>query len=101
MNFNYVRLHQMAYRNVARALYLGGGYNLDHHYNIVDKALDTAGNETQFSDHFVYSVNNKFPTKKYTTSGVVLGLLWDSRDFHAPRSVRSIELPCESNASWK
>lgn len=80
MNFNYVRLHQMAYRNVGRALYLGGGYNLDHHYNIVDKALDTAGNETQFSDHFVYSVNNKFPTKKYTTSGVVLGLLWDSRD---------------------
>lgn len=80
MNFNYIRLHQMAYRNVGRALYLGGGYNLDHHYNIVDKALDTTGNETQLSDHFVYSVNNKFPTKKYTTSGIVFGLLWDGRD---------------------
>ncbi|MGZ5247963.1 MAG: hypothetical protein ACXWV5_12910, partial [Flavitalea sp.] len=52
MNFNYIRFHQIAYRNVGRSLYLGGGYNLDHHYKIVDKSLDTAGSDTRFTDHY-------------------------------------------------
>lgn len=80
MRFNYVRLYQTFNRKVSSSIYIGVGYNLDYHFNIKDEDLDTLSAEKKITDHYVYSITNGFSQKKYSTSGVVLNALYDTRD---------------------
>lgn len=80
MRFNYVRFYQTFNRLIARSFYLGLGYNLDYHYKIRDEELDTSSMEQTLTDHSIYSVTNGFNQDRYTTSGLVLNSIWDSRD---------------------
>lgn len=80
MKFNYFRLHQLLYRKLGSSFYVGAGFALDHHYKIRDQLLDTTASEPKLTDHYLYSTQNDLPVNKYTTSGLIVGLLWDSRD---------------------
>jgi outer membrane protein assembly factor BamA len=80
MRFDYIRLYQTFNRKVSPAFYLGFGYNLDYHFKIKDLGLDTTSTNPVVTDHYIYSVTNGFNQKKYTTSGLVLNTLYDTRD---------------------
>jgi outer membrane protein assembly factor BamA len=78
MKFNYFRFNQSLYRKIAGSLYAGAGFALDRHYNIRDlRRLMESPPET---NHSIYSSENDFSPLKYSTSGVLVGLLYDSRD---------------------
>ncbi len=78
MRFNYFRFNQSVYRKLTGSLYAGAGFALDRHYKIRDeRRLITLPPET---NHSSYSSRNNFSPLDYTTSGVLIGLLYDSRD---------------------
>jgi len=81
--FKFFRFHQNALIEMKDNYYLGAGYNLDYFYNIKDNLLDldtTSGNIPTITSHLVYSYAHNISTEKYTTSGVSLVALFDSRD---------------------
>ncbi|HET8541135.1 MAG TPA: BamA/TamA family outer membrane protein [Anaeromyxobacter sp.] len=80
MDFNLLRLHQSALRHVRGSIYLGAGYRLDRHYDIVDARLDLAAPTPVVTSHFAYSAIEGFDPGAYTASGLSLEAISDSRD---------------------
>jgi len=80
MNYNYTIFHQIANRKLTDNLYGGIGYHLDSYWNIADLKLDLTTTPKQLTPHYTYSIKHGFKPKKYTTSGVSLNLMLDSRD---------------------
>ena len=80
MRFNYIRFHEDVYKKLSHNLYAGIGIGIDYHYNITDQKLriDTSG--LLLTSHYVYSKINGFNTEHYSTNGVTLNVLYDSRD---------------------
>jgi len=77
MRFNYIRFYENIYHRLKGSWYAGLGFNIDHHYAIIDQSLDTAA---PLTSHYVYSTKKGFSLTTYTTSGITFNLLYDSRD---------------------
>ncbi len=80
MRFNYFRFYEKAYRNVAKYFYVGMGVQLDKHFKIRDEQLDLDLPGLRVTDHYTYSLAKGFNPEKYTTLGLSLDFLYDSRD---------------------
>ena len=80
MNFDQVRFYELVLRRVAEHMYLGGGYQLDHYGNIVDKSLQLTGSPEQVTASYAYSTHYGFNPSQYTLSGLIGTALYDSRD---------------------
>jgi len=77
LKFYQVRLHTTASYKLFENFFAGIGFQYDYRYNIDDP---TATKDTSIAFHYVYSVRHGFDPKHYTTSGIGLNLLYDSRD---------------------
>jgi outer membrane protein assembly factor BamA len=80
INFNYLKLHYTLLRETLSHLYFGVGYHLDWHTKIVDKQLDLEASKPVVTSHYFYSVARGFNPNKYTSSGISLNTVYDSRD---------------------
>ncbi len=71
IDYNYIRFYQTFLKKVAKNLYLGGGYDLDYHFNII---------QTGATNRLAASFYNKYIKKPQShSSGINLGLLYDNR----------------------
>lgn len=81
MKFNYFRFHETFLKRIGDTRFFTGlGYHLDIHSKIDDQALDKEGDTITITSHYAYSVDKGFDPTGYTTSGVSLNALYDSRD---------------------
>ena len=80
MEFNLIRFHQTVLKQFKPNFYLGIGYHLDAHFDIIDQLLDLEANPPVLTSHYRYSIENGFNPEKYTTSGVSANVIYDSRD---------------------
>ncbi len=71
LSYDYVRLYQTLSRNVAPHLYLGGGYELDYHWNLQPKT--TIGDPVPAPGYDLSS------TTRTVSSGLTLNVLYDER----------------------
>jgi hypothetical protein len=80
MRFDYLRIYETVNKRVIGRFYLGGGYNLDYHWNIKDSRLNLDSGHIYVTQLYIYSVRNGFNPEKYCLSGLSLSMLYDSRD---------------------
>jgi hypothetical protein len=81
MEFQFLRIYNtFMYRYKATRFFFGLGYHLDIHQNIQDNLLDLDTMPPAVTSHYAYSVGYGFDPERYTSSGVSLSMLWDSRD---------------------
>ncbi len=83
MKFNYVRFYEDVVRRLGDGnFYLGLGLAIDHHYAIVDEKLNTdiTSSDYYITEHYAYSIEKKFNPEQYTTTGINLNVLTDTRD---------------------
>jgi hypothetical protein len=80
MDFNLVRIHQVALKRIGRSLYVGAGYRLDRYYAIDDQQLDLAAVPPVVTSHAAYGEQFGFGKTAYGASGVSAELVYDSRD---------------------
>jgi len=81
MKFNYLRFHETVLKRMGDTRYfLGIGYHLDVHSNIVDNLLDLEAEPPVLTSHYTYQTIKGISTEKYTLSGISLNALLDSRD---------------------
>ncbi|MEI7662805.1 MAG: BamA/TamA family outer membrane protein [Bacteroidota bacterium] len=80
MKFNWVRLHNILFREVSGHFFAGLGYHLDHYYNIVDADLNLDTAHFVMTPHYAYSLVHNFNPDTYTTSGISLNFAYDTRD---------------------
>jgi outer membrane protein assembly factor BamA len=73
MDFNLLRLYETVYLGVARGTFVGVGYHLDRHFDIID--LDAALRPTPFLEY-----NGGRTVTSTTSSGFSLDALYDTRD---------------------
>lgn len=80
MTFNYIRAYDLVYRKISNNnWYAGAGIMIDYHYDIKDISL-RLDSPTYLTSHYIYSKNYGFDTAKYSTNGLALQVLHDSRD---------------------
>lgn len=70
LDFMYLRVYETFFARITGSFYGGMGYNLDHHYNIIE----TGNADGSVSDFIKYG-----QAAESTSSGVNLGLLFDNR----------------------
>ena len=82
LEFNYIKLSEIALKKVKKSVYVGLGYHFDYHYNIKDNLLklDTIGGPARITSHYAYSKAHNFDPETYTLSGFSLNFVYDSRD---------------------
>jgi hypothetical protein len=80
MDFDFVRLHQVALKRIAGPFYVGASYRLDRYSRIEDRELDLGTTPPTVTSHFAYSEQFGFEKDAYTASGVSAELVHDSRD---------------------
>jgi outer membrane protein assembly factor BamA len=80
MKYNWVKVHNVIYREVERHFYAGVGYHLDHYYDIDDEELNLDSSSIIITPHYAYSIRHGFNLETYTTSGVSLNFGYDTRD---------------------
>jgi hypothetical protein len=78
MEFTWLRIHEIVFREIKKDVYLGVGYHLDSYSNIADEKLDVAAGS--LTNHYNYSISNGFNPNQYTLSGLSLNFIYDSRD---------------------
>ena len=78
MQFNHVRFYQTVSMNLAKSVYVGIGYHLDYHFNIIDQKLDTATHA--LTSHYIYSKHYGFNPHEYLLSGLSINFVADTRD---------------------
>ncbi|MFM2286594.1 MAG: hypothetical protein RLZZ543_2091, partial [Bacteroidota bacterium] len=80
MRYNYIRFYESVNRKIAKNLYWGLGVNIDVHSHIRDNILDTSLTHTKITNHYHYSIKNGFSPFYYSTSGLIMNLIYDTRD---------------------
>jgi outer membrane protein assembly factor BamA len=78
LKYNQIRIHETGSYKLFKNFFAGIGIQFDHFYNISDDVLNKG--DTALSHHYQYSIHKGFDPKKYTTFGVSLNFLFDSRD---------------------
>jgi hypothetical protein len=71
LSYQLLRLHELILRNIRKNLYLGAGYQFDYHWRITQSEVQP-GSITDFEKYGF--------SKTSTSSGIVLNLLYDSRE---------------------
>ena len=88
MKFNYLKFHEIVNRRIVGELYGGIGYHLDYYYSIKDEYYHPAVPATDSTPaipelrtpHSYYSDSLGFSKTGYTTSGLSLNFVYDTRD---------------------
>ena len=78
MKFNHIRFYQTVSWKIKESFYVGFGYHLDYHFNIIDEKLDTLA--PLITSHYLYSKNYGFDTREYLISGLSANFVVDTRD---------------------
>lgn len=78
MKFHHIRLHETASWQLFPNFFSGIGFQYDHRYNINDETM--LSGDTVRSYHYRYSKSHGFDPSQYTTSGISVNILFDSRD---------------------
>jgi len=76
--FGFVRLHETVYRQVARDVYVGGGFLFDSHTSV--KPADESNPNWQTSPYMTYSEQNGLPTDGQQSSGFSVNAVLNRRD---------------------
>jgi len=77
--YNFVRVSETIYRNVAPGLFVGGGLVINSHSN-VRAGGSTSDAQWQNSGYLTYSREHGFATDGQGASGTTIAVLFDSRD---------------------
>ncbi|WP_373398329.1 BamA/TamA family outer membrane protein [Algoriphagus halophilus] len=80
MEFDLIRFHQVALRQVTQDLYAGLGYHIDRYTKIQDNLLDLESDPPRITNHFAYNTIHDFDLEKYTITGPSLNAVLDTRD---------------------
>ena len=80
MKYDFFRFYETVNKRVTGRFYIGGGYQLDYQCDIVDSKLDLDPAHLFLTQHYLYSTKYGFNPESYCVSGLVLSLLYDSRD---------------------
>jgi hypothetical protein len=80
MKYNWIKFHNILFREVAGYFYAGLGYHLDYYYDISDETLKLDSTSKIITPHYAYSTLHGFDPSTYITSGISLNLAYDSRD---------------------
>ncbi len=101
LTFNYLKVHETAFRRVSGPIYLGLGYHLDRHGDIEDQRLALDATPPAVTSHYAYSRVEGFSPTHYQLSGVSLDALWESRD-HTLSPYRGVylQLGYRVNPTW-
>ena len=80
MKYNYAIFHQIVNKKIINDLYAGLGYHLDTYWKIEDELLNLDTMPLQATPHWAYSKLHGFDSSAYTTSGISVNFMFDSRD---------------------
>jgi outer membrane protein assembly factor BamA len=80
MKYNLIKFYEIVSYRLDENLYLGVGYHLSYTYNIRDELLNVDTTPVQMTPHYYYCQAHHFNAVKYTTSGVSLNFVYDTRD---------------------
>jgi outer membrane protein assembly factor BamA len=80
MRFDYVRIYETVVREISRHWYAGLGVNIDYHFDIQDQSLQLDTPNRVITSHYLYSKKYGFDTSHYSTNGLSLQFIYDSRD---------------------
>jgi len=80
MKYNWLKIHEIVTHKIVNNVYAGIGYHLDYHYDINDEALSLDTSALLITPHYAYCKLNDFSTDDYTSAGLSLNLVYDSRD---------------------
>ena len=80
MRFNYIRIYETVVRELFPHWYAGLGINIDIHNKIQDEALKLDSSNQVFTSHYFYSKKYGFNPEHYSTNGLSLQIIEDSRD---------------------
>lgn len=95
--FNYFRLQEKVFLQVAPHFFVGGGISINLHSKITDEKLSP----TFSTPHFLYSVRNNYSPSAYNANGILFSLQYANRE-HPIRSYGGVyaELTLGSNTRW-
>jgi len=80
MSFNYVRIYETAVKEIFPFWYAGLGVNIDIHEKIQDESLKLDTPNPVITSNYFYSVVHGFDPTHYSTNGLSLNIIEDSRD---------------------
>jgi hypothetical protein len=80
MKYNWIKFHNVLFREISWHFYAGVGYHLDNYYDIHDETLDTDPENFHNTPHYAYCNLHGFNTDHYTASGLSLNFAYDTRD---------------------
>ncbi len=80
MKYNWVRFHNIIFREIVPHIFGGLGYHLDYYYSIEDSDLKLDSTVEIITPHYAYCTLHGFNTNSYTASGVSLNFAFDTRD---------------------
>jgi hypothetical protein len=81
MEFNYFRFHETFLKRIQETrFFVGLGYHLDIHSKIDDNLLNLDTVPPVITSHYGYQTIHGFSPENYTTSGISVNALLDSRD---------------------
>ncbi len=93
MDYNHLRLHQTVLKKVYRNVYVGLGYLLDYHWNIISH---TANQELTIISNYQNGVSGSS-----TSSGLLLSFLYDNRlNSINPTAGLYLNLTLRNNFRW-
>ena len=101
MRFNYIRFYENIYKKISKNFYAGIGINIDYHYNIQDEKMSLTLPSILLTAHYLYNKSNGFSTTKYSTNGMSLNFMYDSRDnsINAYKGIFA-QLSFRTNTEW-
>lgn len=80
MRFNYIRVYETALKEIFPYWYAGLGINIDAHSSIEDESLKLDTPNQFITSHYFYSVKYGFNPTHYSTNGLSINIIEDSRD---------------------
>jgi len=80
MRFNYIRFYETVVKRVIPHWYAGMGINIDDHFDIQDQSLKLDTPNPVITSNYYYSTKYGFNPLHYSTNGLTVNLIEDSRD---------------------
>jgi hypothetical protein len=101
LRYFYLKVHETIFRRIWRSLYAGVGYHLDVYRDVEDLALDLDADPPVLTSHRGYSLLEGFDPEGYTTSGLSIAALWETRDHTLdPHRGLFLQLSWRMNREW-
>ena len=80
MRFNYIRFYETVLKEIFPHWYAGMGINIDDHFSIQDQSLQIDTPNPVITSNYYYSTKYGFDPLHYSTNGLTLNIVQDSRD---------------------